>query len=149
MTRTFSKIYGLAAARLGWAYGPPGVIEALNKVRMPFNVSTPAAAAGIAAIEDTDFAERSADHNAREMARVEAGLRALGLEVTPSVGNFLLVHFLATPGKTAADADAFLLSRGFILRRLEGYGLPGALRLSIGAIEENSGALAALKDFMS
>lgn len=146
MTRTFSKIYGLAAARIGWGYGPPGVIEALNKVRMPFNVSTPAQAAGVAAIEDIDFAERSADHNAKELARVTNELRAMGLDVTDSVGNFVLVHF----GKrSAADADEFLSKRGFILRRLESYGLPNALRLSIGTTEQNTGVLAALKDFVS
>ncbi len=146
MTRTFSKIYGLAAARLGWAYGPPGVIEALNKTRSPFNVATPSLAAGIAAINDTDFMTKTADHNERELARVDAALKAMGLEVTPSVANFVLVHF----GKrSAAEADAFLRKRGFILRRMEGYGLPNALRLSIGKTEENTGVLAALKDFLS
>ncbi|HVY04233.1 MAG TPA: histidinol-phosphate transaminase [Caulobacterales bacterium] len=149
MTRTFSKIYGLAAARIGWAYGPPGVIEALNKVRMPFNVSTPAQAAAIAAIGDVDFAERSADHNARELARVTGALRALGLDVTESVGNFVLVHFPRKPGKGAAAADDFLSRRGFILRRVDGYGLPDALRLSIGKTEDNTGVIAALKDFLA
>jgi histidinol-phosphate aminotransferase len=149
MTRTFSKIYGLAAARLGWAYAPPGVIDALNKTRSPFNVSTPAAMAGIAAIQDVEFSERSAEHNAVELLRVTNALTAMGLNVTPSVANFVLVHFPKTPGKTAADADAFLRKRGFIVRRMDGYHLPGALRLSIGKTEENTGVLAALKDFMS
>ena len=149
MTRTFSKIYGLAAARLGWAYAPAHVIETLNKVRMPFNVSTPAAMAGIAAIQDIAFAEMSAEHNARELPRVTVALEAMGLSVAPSVGNFVLVSFPEKAGKTAADADDFLLRRGFILRRMEGYGLPNALRLSIGKTEENTGVLAALKDFMS
>jgi histidinol-phosphate aminotransferase len=149
MTRTFSKIYGLAAARLGWCYGPPGVIEALNKTRSPFNVATPSLAAGIAAMQDIAFAEKSADHNERELARVDAALKAMGLEVTPSVANFVLVHFSKAAGKSAAEADAFLRKRGFILRRMEGYGLPNALRLSIGKTEENDGVLAAMKDFVS
>jgi histidinol-phosphate aminotransferase len=149
MTRTFSKIYGMAALRLGWAYGPASVIEALNKTRGPFNVSTPAAAAGAAAIGDLEFEKKSADHNAAERARLYGALKAIGLGVTPSATNFLLVHFPRELGRTAPDADAFLRKRGFILRRMEGYDLPGALRLSIGSTQDNSGVLAALKDFMA
>lgn len=145
MTRTFSKIYGLAAARLGWGYGPPSVIEALNKTRGPFNVSTPAMMAGIAAIEDQAFMEMTADHNAAELARVSGALRGMGLEVTESVANFVLIHF--KPG-AAAKADAFLRAKGYILRAMHSYKLPDALRMSIGTAEQNSGALAVLKEFM-
>ncbi|MDX2233955.1 MAG: histidinol-phosphate transaminase [Hyphomonadaceae bacterium] len=143
MTRTFSKIHGLAALRLGWAYGPASVIDVLNRVRGPFNVSTVAMKAGVAAIEDVAFAERSAAHNATELARVSAALEKLGFSVTQSVANFLLIHF--PPGKADA-ADAFIRSRGFILRALKAYGLPDALRLSIGTTAENDGVLAAFAD---
>jgi histidinol-phosphate aminotransferase len=143
MTRTFSKIHGLAAIRLGWAYGPPSVIDALNRVRLPFNVSTPAMKAGIAALEDAAFAEHSAEYNARELDRVYTALKGMGFDVTPSVANFVLIHF--APGKAAA-ADAHLRARGFIARPLKAYGLPDALRLSIGKSEDNDGALAAFRD---
>jgi histidinol-phosphate aminotransferase len=146
MTRTFSKIHGLAALRLGWAYGPAQVIDALNRVRLPFNVPTPALLAGIAAIEDPVFVEASADHNERELARVDAALRAAGLKVTPSVANFVLAHFPAEKGAPAADA--FLRSRGIIVRRMEGYGLPNALRISIGSASQNDALISALAEFM-
>lgn len=146
MTRTFSKIYGLAAVRLGWAYGPQNVIDALNRVRGPFNISGPAMAAGVAAVEDADFVEKTADLNARELARVEGALNALGLNVLPSVANFTLVHF--PDAKSAPAADAFLRSRGIIVRRMESYGLPKALRISIGDETQNGALIAALTDFM-
>lgn len=145
MTRTFSKIYGLAAARLGWAYGPPAVIDALNRTRGPFNIGTPAMMAGIAALEDQDFTEKSAAHNLAELERVTKALEAMGLKVTPSVGNFVLVHF--KPGQ-AAGADAHLRKRGYILRMMKGYGFPDAMRFTIGLTEQNTGALAALKEFL-
>lgn len=147
VTRTFSKIYGLAALRLGWAYGAPETIEALNKVRGPFNVSAPALAAGVAAIEDQGFVAESRAHNASELARVSGVLAQLGFRPTPSVCNFVLTHFADRPGWRAADCDAFLRSRGFIARMLGAYGLPNALRLSIGTAQENDGVLAALTDF--
>jgi histidinol-phosphate aminotransferase len=145
MTRTFSKIYGLASARLGWGFGPAVVIDAINRVRGPFNVSTPSMIAGIAALEDETFVEKSVAHNLAELERVANALRAMGLEVTPSVANFLLVHF--KPGQAAA-ADAHLRSRGYIMRGMKGYRLPDALRFSMGLREENDGALAALAEFM-
>lgn len=146
MTRTFSKIYGLAAARLGWAYGPQDVIDALNRARGPFNIGTPTMMAGIAAMQDQDFAEMSAEHNARELARVTEAIQAMGVEVTPSAANFLLVHF--GPGG-AAKVDAHLRSRGYIVRGMKGYGLPDALRISIGTTEQNSGLLAALEEYFA
>ncbi len=148
MTRTFSKAYGLAGLRLGWAYCPPAVADTLNRIRGPFNVSLPAIAAGIAAVEDTDHLQDAITHNDTWLPWLECELTALGLDVTPSVGNFLLVHFGNEPGCTAYDADAFLSARGLILRRLDAYGLPDALRLSIGAEEANKAVLAALKEFL-
>lgn len=147
MTRTFSKIYGLASLRLGWAYGPSHVIDALNRVRGPFNVSGPAIAAGVAALNDHDFVEKAIAHNEQWLPWLTRELTALGLGVTPSIGNFLLVHFSANGKKNAAAADAFLLSRGIVLRRMEAYGLPRALRLTVGTEEANRAVLAALKDF--
>lgn len=146
MTRTFSKIYGMAALRLGWAYGPPVVIDALNRVRGPFNISTPAMEAGVAAIEDQAFVEQSVDHNEAELARVTSALEAMGLTVTPSIANFVLVHF--APGQAPA-ADAHLRKRGFIVRGMKSYRLPDALRITIGTTEQNAGVVAALKEFMS
>ncbi|MDZ4777628.1 MAG: histidinol-phosphate transaminase [Alphaproteobacteria bacterium] len=143
MTRTFSKIHGLAALRLGWAYGPAAVIDVLNRIRTPFNVSTAAQMAGVAAIEDTGFVERTIEHNASELDRVSAGLQSYGITITPSVGNFVLAHL---PKGKAADADAFLRSRGLIVRRVAAYGLPDALRISIGTTAENDALLAAMKD---
>ncbi len=144
MTRTFSKIHGLAALRLGWAYGPVSVIEALHKVRGPFNVSAPAMAAGAAALADLAFAENSAHTNALERTRVSEALGALGLSVTPSVCNFVLTHFAAGE---AGEADAFLRSRGLIVRAMKAYGLPDALRISIGAPAENDALIAAMQAF--
>jgi histidinol-phosphate aminotransferase len=148
MCRTFSKIHGLAAVRLGWLYGPENIVDALNRVRNPFNVNTPAMKAGIAAIEDAAHLDKSVAHNNKWLAWVAQEIGKLGLEVTPSVANFVLVHFPETRGKTAADADAFLTGRGLILRRVAGYGLPNALRMTIGTEEANRLVVAALKDFL-
>jgi histidinol-phosphate aminotransferase len=148
MCRTFSKIYGLAALRLGWLYGPAPVVDVLNRIRGPFNVSTPAMAAGIAAIEDTAHIETSRAHNERWLAWLSDEMRKLGLEVTPSAANFVLIHFPTTKGRSAADADAFLTQRGLILRRVESYHLPHALRLTVGTEEANKLVVAALADFM-
>jgi histidinol-phosphate aminotransferase len=148
MTRTFSKIYGLANLRLGWLHGPAHVIDALNRIRGPFNVNGAALEAGVAAIQDDAHVARSVEHNERWLPWATAELTALGLTVTPSVGNFVLVHFPDTAGKRAADADAFLTSRGLILRRMDAYGLKGALRLTIGDETANRAVVAALADFM-
>ncbi|MGE0006377.1 MAG: histidinol-phosphate transaminase [Parvibaculaceae bacterium] len=149
MTRTFSKIHGLASLRLGWAYCPSHVADVLNRIRGPFNVGTPALRAGAAAIADKAHVERAVAHNDEWLAWLTGELTALGLEVTPSVGNFLLVHFPATAPHAAARADAFLAARGIILRRMDGYGLPGALRLTVGSQEANRDVVAALKDFLA
>ena len=148
MCRTFSKIHGLAALRLGWLYGPAHVVDALNRIRGPFNVSQPAIAAGVAAMADVRHVEAAADHNARWLPWLTEEIGRLGLKVTPSVANFVLIHFADTAGRTAADADAFLCARGLILRRLEAYGLPGALRLSVGTEEANRRVVAALSAFL-
>ncbi|MGI8725763.1 MAG: histidinol-phosphate transaminase [Methyloceanibacter sp.] len=146
MTRTFSKIYGLASLRLGWAYCPTAVADALNRIRGPFNVSGPAIAAGVAALEDQAHAQRAAEHNAEWLGPMAAELSGFGLAVTPSAANFLLIHF--PEGRNAEAADVFLHERRIILRRVAEYGFPNALRLSIGTKEENEAALDALRAFM-
>src|SRR6201990_1759245 len=132
MTRTFSKIHGLAALRLGWLYGPAHVVDALNRIRGPFNVTATAIAARIGASAHVEHLERSRQHNEKWLAWLTAELGKLGLEVTPSVGNFILIHFPETKGKTAKDADALLTSRGVVMRAVAAYHLPNALRMSIG-----------------
>ena len=148
MCRTFSKIHGLAALRLGWLSGPAHVVDALNRIRGPFNVSAPAIAAGIAAIKDMEHQERSREHNTQWLAWLAQEIERLGLKVTPSVANFLLIHFPETKGHTAQEADAFLTARGLILRQVGAYKLPNALRMSVGTEEANRLAVAALKEFL-
>jgi histidinol-phosphate aminotransferase len=148
MTRTFSKIYGLANLRLGWMVGPAHVIDAVNRIRGPFNVNGIAMAAGIAAIQDEAHLAKSIAHNDEWLAWLTREIEALGLAVTPSVGNFLLVHFPTEPGKTAKEADAFLTGRGLILRRVDAYGLPQALRLTIGDAQANRLVVEAIRDFL-
>ena len=147
MTRTFSKIYGLAALRLGWAYCPQHIADVLNRIRGPFNVTAPAIAAGIAAMEDKAHVERSIAHNEEWLPWMTAEVEKLGLKVTPSVGNFILIHFPAGREGGAAAADEFLKSKGIIMRRVAGYGLPNALRMTIGTAEENRATAAALAEF--
>jgi histidinol-phosphate aminotransferase len=148
MTRTFSKIHGLALLRLGWCYAPAHVADALNRIRGPFNVNGPAIEAGIAALGDEPHVAAAVAHNDVWLPRLTDGIAALGIRVTPSVGNFLLLHFPATPGRTARDADAFLSARGLVLRSVAAYGLPDALRLTIGSDEANTLVLEALAAFM-
>jgi histidinol-phosphate aminotransferase len=148
MCRTFSKIHGLAALRLGWMYGPAPVVDVINRIRGPFNVNSAALAAGIAAIEDAGHVEMSRQHNERWLAWLSAEIGKLGLVVTPSVANFVLIHFPRHGGHTAREADAFLTARGLILRRVEAYGLPDALRMTVGSEEANRLVVAALADFI-
>ncbi|AXS38849.1 histidinol-phosphate transaminase [Breoghania sp. L-A4] len=148
MTRTFSKIYGLAGVRLGWCYAPDHVIDALNRIRGPFNVTGAAIAAGSAAVADKAFVEAAVKHNGQWLAWVTAEMEKLGLTVTPSVGNFVLIHFPDEDGKRAADADDWLLERGCVLRRVENYGLPNALRMTIGSEEANRVVVASLAEFL-
>ncbi|MER8959643.1 histidinol-phosphate transaminase [Mesorhizobium sp. M0701] len=147
MTRTFSKL-GLGGARIGWMYAPMHVIDAINRVRGPFNVNATAIEAGIAAIHDRAHIERSVAHNETWLAWLSEQLSGLGLRVTPSVGNFILIHFPEDKRHSAAAADDYLSARGYILRRVSGYGFPNALRMSIGTEEANRGVVAALATFL-
>ncbi|AWM26266.1 Biosynthetic Aromatic amino acid aminotransferase beta [Sinorhizobium fredii CCBAU 25509] len=148
MTRTFSKIYGLAGLRIGWMYAPREVVEAVDRVRGPFNLNAPAIAAGAVAIRDQAFVAAAVDHNLAWLARVSDALTAIGLRITPSVTNFVLIHFPETGATSAEEADAFLTARGFILRAVNAYGFPNALRMTIGTEEANEGVIAALTEFM-
>jgi histidinol-phosphate aminotransferase len=145
--RTFSKIYGLAALRLGWLFAPAHVVDALNRIRGPFNVSEPAIAAGVAATNDVAHTEAAAEHNAFWLVWLTQEIARLGLTVTPSAANFLLIHFPTGTSCSAEAADAFLCARGLILRRLEPYRLSSALRLTVGTEEANRLVVAALAAF--
>jgi histidinol-phosphate aminotransferase len=149
MTRTFSKIYGLASARVGWAYCPADVAGVLNQIRSPFNLTGPSMAAAVTALQDKAHIEQARQHNDEWLAWLAQEIRALGIEVTDSVGNFLLIHFSAENGRAAAEADEFLNARRIILRRVAAYGIPEGLRLTVGLEAENRAVVAALAEFMS
>ncbi|MEQ1710548.1 MAG: histidinol-phosphate transaminase [Hyphomicrobium sp.] len=148
MTRTFSKIHGLAALRIGWSYCPEDIAGVLNRIRGPFNLSSASIAAGVAAIEDRAHEEAAIVHNERWLPWLTSEIEGLGLRVTPSVANFLLMHFDGRDDKTAVAADEFLRGRGIILRRVAGYALPDALRLTIGTEPENRAVVDALAAFL-
>lgn len=134
VTRTFSKIYGLAGERVGWATGAPGIIATLNRIRGPFNVTNTAQVAALAALEDAEFVERSRLHNRDERSRFAGRIAALGnhgLRPLPSEANFVLVLFEGA--LTAQAAYKGLMDAGYIVRWLPGQGLPHALRITIGA----------------
>lgn len=148
MTRTFSKVYGLAFLRLGWAYGPDHIIDALNRIRGPFNTNGPALAAGIASMQDRAFVDQAVAHNEEWLPKLTQALEAMGLNVTPSVANFVLIHFPEDGAKSAEEADKYLLSKGCILRRVRGYGFPNALRMTVGTAEANRDVIKYLADFL-
>jgi histidinol-phosphate aminotransferase len=148
VTRTFSKIYGLAALRVGWAYCPPHIADAVDRIRPPFNTSIAAQDAAIAALHDEDFKQRSIEHVVRWRPWLEQQLGGLGFECVPSQANFVLAGFPKTPGRTAADAEAFLARHGLIVRGVANYGLPDHLRITIGLEEHNRALIDALSDFV-
>lgn len=148
MTRTFSKIYGLAGLRVGWAYGPAEVIDVIHRVRGPFNVNLVAQTVAIEALHDSAWTAAARAHNDKWLPWLSREIGALGLSVLPSVGNFLLVRFGPAP-KNADAANAFLTKRGLILRPMGAYGLGDSLRLTVGTVEENRLVVAALKDFVA
>lgn len=140
VTRTFSKIYGLAGLRVGYGVGDPGLVETIGRVRHPFNVNTIALAAAEAALDDEAFIRRSVEVNASGLRQLEAGIERLGLRFIPSVGNFLCVEF-PRPGVDVYDA---LLHEGVIVRPVGNYRLPNHLRITVGTEDENRRLLAAL-----
>jgi histidinol-phosphate aminotransferase len=148
MTHTFSKIHGLAALRVGWMFGPAHIVDAVNRIRGPSYVSSPAMLAAVAAVGDAAHVEMSRVHNETWRSWVTDEVGKLGLKVTPSVANFVLVHFPTEKGKTSGEADAFLTKRGLVLRAVNNYGLPHALRMTIGTEEANRLVVEGLRDFM-
>jgi histidinol-phosphate aminotransferase len=147
MLRTFSKIYALAGLRVGWSYCSEGVADVLNRVRGVFNINLPAQAAAVAALDDVAAVDRAREHNDLWRPWFERALVALGLTVTPSVANFVLVRFPAKP-RDAAAAFAFLKARGILTRQMDAYGLPEHLRISIGLEEEMRAVVGTLADFL-
>ncbi len=149
MTRTFSKIYGLAALRIGWAYCPPAIADVLDRLRSPFNLSSAAQAAGTAAMEDPAHVAASRDHNEVWLPWLSERITALGLVVHPSAANFVLVEFPDDPARNAAAAMEFFGTRGIIPRETGGYGLPQCLRITIGREDEVRAVADAAAAFMA
>ncbi len=149
MTRTFSKAFGLAGLRLGWAYAPSYIIDILNRIRGPFNVTSAAIVAGTEAIRDREFIEKTVSHNRQWLFWLTEKISELGLEVTKSVGNFILIHFPESEKKNAVEAEKYLSENGCILRAVGGYGLPNALRMTVGSEEANHAVVSHLKKFLN
>lgn len=145
MLRTFSKIYGMSALRLGWAYGSAAIVDVLNRVRGPFNVSAAAQAAGVAALADPDFIEKSRSHNTEWRRWTAAELEKLGLTPLPSAGNFLLVDF---HDNDAEAARLHLKDNGILVRQMGGYGLPTCLRFTIGTAEEMQAVVESVAEYL-
>ena len=150
VTHTFSKLHGLAALRIGWGYAPLEMAQAIDRIRMPFNTSIAAQRAAVAALGDEDFQRASLEFVETWRSWLAQQIGGLGLEtVGPSAANFVLVGFSKAPGRTAAEAEAFLASRGLLVRGLGMYGLPDHLRITIGLEAQNRALVDALADFMA
>ncbi len=149
MTRTFSKVHGLAAIRLGWCYAHPDIVAVVGAIRSPFNVSSTAQRAGVAALADIAHEEKVIAHTAKWHGIATHRLNALGLEVTGTEGNFVCIGFPDEDGKRAKDADAFLRARNVITRAMGGFGLPGHLRVTLGNDDDMTVCLAAIEEFVS
>ncbi|GAB1459744.1 histidinol-phosphate transaminase [Thauera sp.] len=144
VSRTFSKAYGLAGLRVGYAIAHPEVADLMNRVRQPFNVSSVALAAAEAALDDDEFLARSAEVNRRGMAQLVAAFRELGLEWIPSAGNFVTFKV-----GDAIGVNQALLRQGVIVRPIAAYGMPHWLRVSIGLPEENARFIDALRQALA
>jgi len=146
MLRTFSKIYGLAALRIGWMYAPENIIDSLNRIRSPFNTSQPSQTAVIAALEDTNFVPQQRELNRKNRAELSDKLQALGVTPLPSEGNFLLVDF-GTDTK-AKKVLHELENRYIFVRSVNSYGLYKYLRITVGTEKENAALIAALREIL-
>lgn len=143
ISRTFSKAYGLASLRVGYALGHPQVIDMINRVRQPFNVNSIAQAAAVAALDDTEFVQRTCELNLQGMTQLTDGLREMELDYIPSFGNFVSFHVA-----NAAHVYQRLLELGVIVRPISNYGMPDYLRVSIGLESQNQKFLSALKQIL-
>ncbi|MDX2112277.1 MAG: histidinol-phosphate transaminase [Alphaproteobacteria bacterium] len=144
---TFSKIHGLSALRVGWGVTSAEIASVIGRIRGPFNLSTPAIEAAAAAIMDETFIRTSRDTNNQQLAWMQRELTALGLQVVPSVTNFVLVRFAGEP-HSAKQANSYLTERGIIPREVASYGLADYLRISIGLAQENRAVIDTLKQFL-
>ncbi len=147
MTRTFSKIYGLSALRIGWAYCRPQIISVLQRIRTPFNTNGPALATATAAVLDTAHTRRVKEHNSNSLQRIRSELTQLGIEVIPSTTNFYLLRFDPQSGKSGSQAASFLQSRGIIPRPAGGS--DAFLRITVGLDHENDAVIEALTEYMA
>lgn len=147
VTRTFSKVYGMGGVRLGWAHGPDHVIDVLNRVRGPFNVSIEAQAAGVAALKDEGFLKKTLENNKKCRDMTTQVLESIGLKVYPSAGNFLLVNF--GDADKAENTRLALKEEGILVRQVGAYGLPTCLRITIGTQEEMDLVIQAIKSYIA
>ena len=146
LTRTFSKIYGLASLRIGWSYSSQYIADILNKARGPFNVSGPAQVSALASLDDDDFTQASKNHNTKWLKTLNEELGAINkIKIHPSIANFILIDFLSE--KNCQNINQKLLENSIIFREMKGYGLPSCLRATIGTDEENEIVINNLKNF--
>jgi histidinol-phosphate aminotransferase len=146
VTRTFSKIHGLGGLRIGFGYAPLAVAEAVDRIRLPFNVSVPGLEAATAALGDTAHQKASRDLVQTWRPRLTQAIRGFGFEVMPSAGNFIMVRF-PDEARNAAAANDYLNAKGIIVRAVGGYGLPDCLRITIGTEDQNRAVTDALSEF--
>ncbi len=145
MTRTFSKVYGLASLRIGFSYSSQEIADALNKVRGPFNVGGPAQAAAVAALEDESFFKKSLRHNKKWLSKFFKQAKKFNkIKAHPSIANFILFDFGSE--ENCAKANSVFTKNGFILREMKAYNLSNCLRMTIGTAQENEKALAILQE---
>ena len=149
MTRTFSKIYGLASLRIGWVYAPQDIVDVLNRIRGPFNVNAAALAAANAAVQDQNHVKNAIEHNEQWRQWLKKELNQSGLNVQTSFGNFMLIQFNDTNTKNAQNANEYLMKKGYILRDLKSYGFDNALRMTIGTQKDNENVVQHLKEFLN
>ncbi|WP_174301316.1 histidinol-phosphate transaminase [Caulobacter sp. S45] len=148
-TRTFSKAYGLAGLRVGWGYAPVAMIDAMDRIRAPFNVNVPAQAAALAALDDEAFLERSRALVREERPRLASALDVLGLVTEPSQANFVFARFPSEPGRNAAEAEAALADEGVLVRGLKTYGIGDGMRITVGLPEHNAQVIDILTAFLA
>jgi histidinol-phosphate aminotransferase len=146
VTRTFSKIHGLGGLRIGFGYAPLKVCEAVDRIRLPFNVSVPGIEAAVAALADEAHQKASRDLVHAWRPRLTQAIKGFGFDVFPSAGNFVLVRF-TDDKRSAAAANDYLNSRGIIVRPVGGYGLPDCLRITVGTEDQNRAVIDALSEF--